>query len=238
MTAKPVRDPRVPIEIVRAGQAFSVYPKDPPGNPDFWDPAMTWETPTYAALAGRLHRAATFWDIGAWCGPFTLYAAAAGATTWAFEPDPIAYAHLIENLTIDQGPGEGLTFPMMFACGAHTGAAVLYADALGDSRTSQRAKGTQKKALEVPVVRLDDLAPHIGAYGAGPDVVKIDCEGMEAEVLAGMMETIVNDRPTIVISLHPGYLYGKDWAVIERVAAIYGESEVVRDQSELLVWSR
>lgn len=230
MTPDPDADP---IQIVRSGQPFRVYPKDPPGNPDFWDPAMTWETPTYQALAAGLSSGSVFWDVGAWCGPFTLWASAAGATTWAFEPDPIAYAHLIENLTLDQGQGlpAGLVFPLMFACGREAGSTVLHSDALGDSQTSQRRR--LGRPIEVPVIRLDDLLPRIGP----PDLVKIDCEGMEGEVLAGMMETIVEHRPTLVLSVHPGYLYGKDWGALERVASIYGET-LSRTNDQPQVWSR
>jgi FkbM family methyltransferase len=220
-----------PIEIARCGLPFRVYPKDPPGNPDFWAAEMTWETSTYQALASRLGPGVVFWDVGAWCGPFTLFAKAAGATTWAFEPDPIAYAHLIENLTLDQGRGAGPVFPLMVACGATPGRMALYADLPGNSKTTGRGWG--KGQLEVPVLRLDDLAANIQP----PAVVKIDCEGMEAEVLEGMMETIVEHRPTLVLSLHPGALVDKDWAMLDRVANIYGEP-LNRDDRMPQVWSR
>lgn len=220
-----------PIKIIRSGLPFRVYPKDPPGNPDFWHRRMTWETPTYEALAARLALGTVFWDVGAWCGPFTLFAKAAGATTWAFEPDPVAYANLIENLTLDQGLAAGPVFPMMVACGAKAGGAMLHADLPGNSKTT--ARGWGKGQLEVPVLRLDDLAAHAGP----PAVVKIDCEGMEAEVLEGMMETIVEHRPTLVLSLHPGALVDKDWALLDRVANIYGEP-LSRDDRLPQVWSR
>ncbi len=232
MKAEP-RFQKKAITLTRADQDFAVYPVDPPGNPDFWSQAAGWELETFEALGELLRPGVVFWDVGAWCGPFTLYAKAIGATTWAFEPDPIAHAHLIDNLTLDQGPQAGPVFALNVACGAAAGWTRLYTAELGNSQTTLRGQGTDN-AIDVPVLRLDDLAAHIQPP---PEVIKIDVEGMEGEALEGMLETLEEHRPALVISLHPGYLYGKDWAIIDRVAALYGVT-TPRDNALPLVWRR
>lgn len=48
------------------------------------------------------------------------------------------------------------------------------------------------ESFEVPVCRLDDL-------GLSPDFVKIDTEGSEGEVVAGLSETLARCRPVLMV---------------------------------------
>ena len=52
---------------------------------------------------------------------------------------------------------------------------------------------------EVAVVRLDDLAP------ANTRLVKIDVEGMEAEVLAGAAQMLVDAKPVVIFEANDGH---------------------------------
>lgn len=208
--------PLPPMAITREGVTFIVNdPESPPGNPHFWSPRMTWETETYAALAEHLKPGRVLWDVGAWVGPFSLWAAALGAIVWAFEPDPVAHRALFLNTRAQKA--EGWVNVLPYGCGSGEDV-TLWTDEWGDSTASGRRKRTTK-ARRITTTRLDDF---IADTGGPPDVIKIDCEGMEGEVLAGAMETIVEHRPVIILSTHPGYLFGADWRTIDRVARIYG----------------
>lgn len=216
------------MAVTREGVTFYVHPESPPGNPHFWSPRMTWETDTYAALAVHLRPGGVLLDVGAWVGPFTAWGSARGAYVLALEPDPVAFQALTWNIQLN---GPGMAQPLGVAAGR--GEMVrLYASTLGDSTTSARLR--LGAGFQAETARVDDLRPYMPGP---PTVIKIDCEGMEAEVLDGAMETIIEHRPAILLSIHPGYLYGIDWAVIDRVARIYGAS-IDRQESGLHILSR
>ena len=52
----------------------------------------------------------------------------------------------------------------------------------------------------VPVVTLDSWHTQVGA--PAPNVVKIDVEGAEVAVIAGMAEILRSARPTLIVELH------------------------------------
>jgi FkbM family methyltransferase len=123
-------------------------------------------------------------DVGANIGYYTLLAARAVGPTghvYAVEPDPANFALLERNVT-HNGYADRVTL-VQAAAGAEPGEAALYrsADNHGDHRLFAVP---DREALRVDVVRVDDVV-------AGPaDVVKVDVQGFEPAVLAGMQELL------------------------------------------------
>ena len=206
--------PLPPMAVTREGVTFYVYPESPPGNPRFWSPSMTWEAETYAALAAHLRPGGILLDVGAWVGPFTAWASARAAYVLALEPDPVAFRALKQNIQLN---GPGMAQPLGCAAGKGELVRLYHAREPGDSQTSSRLP--HGVGFQAEATRVDDLRPYMPGP---PTVIKIDCEGMEAEVLGGAMRTIVDHRPVILLSTHPGYLHEADWAVLDCVARIYG----------------
>lgn len=130
------------------------------------------------------HHSGTAVDVGAHIGNHTLYlAAVCELRVLAFEPRPATFAALESNLALN--PHLDIEAHMV-ALGASSGSG-----ALGPRMTVEPGPGDVEVAAFDDRFRLDDLA-----------VVKVDVEGMEAEVLAGMVGHLERCGPTVYVEAH------------------------------------
>lgn len=161
----------------------------------------TNELPVQRAVVQRLLSGSVFYDIGSNIGFFALLGARAVGPTghvYAFEPVPNnakciesnARSNRFTNITVvseavgaESGTAELLLTP-------HPGGATLSRPDAGEEVTG---------SLRVPMVSVDDL---VGSDRVRPpDLVKIDVEGTEAEVLAGMEKTMAEHTPVLVVEV-------------------------------------
>lgn len=181
------------MEVVRNGEVFEVAP----GHEWFWPGFAdgSWEPTTFAAFDRILGPESRMLDIGAWIGPTVLYAAHRAKQVFAFEPDPIAFARLIQNLNLNKIKNV-VPYPVavsndwkVIPFGEKTG--------YGDSMSSEI---WAKDDTEVAAVSFRALLEDIR-----PDFVKIDIEGGEKFLFEG--NPFYKHRPTIHLSLHtPSFL--------------------------------
>lgn len=151
------------------------------------------------ALGGMLRPGVVVWDVGANVGFYTVIAArAVGAVgrVVAFEPLPANVAALRHNLALND-----LTNVTVLACAAAAESGELTLTP-GDEPTWARVGGAPGApgALTVPAFALDDAAAREAL--PDPDVVKIDVEGAECDVIAGMRRTIARRQPVILCEMH------------------------------------
>lgn len=132
-------------------------------------------------------------DVGANQGLYTLlFASLTGATgrVYAFEPDDLLYAALLENVTTCNRP---VNVALRHAAlGAAAGTLTLHRSLLnsGDNRLADRAVDAgPREAVTVRVERLDEALA-----GERIDFVKVDVQGWEAAVLAGMGDLLDEPR--------------------------------------------
>jgi len=133
-----------------------------------------------------------FADVGANIGSYTVLAAgAAGATCLSFEPHPATFAHLLDNVRLnDLGP---MVTARNIALGASS--ATLSFTAGLDTVNHVLAEGeVVSDAIHVPVEPLDSVLS-----GAALTVMKIDVEGFETEVLNGGSEAFQSPSLIAVI---------------------------------------
>lgn len=159
-----------------------------------WEPAET------AFLQATLGAGMTVLDIGAHCGYFTLLAAHAvgpEGLVMAFEPNPRSLDALRRNIW---SHGLNNVIVMPFAIGSERGWTDLHLSATNTG--DHRIIGTEddREAIRVPIASLDSLWP----LPSTPDFVKIDTQGAEGHVFAGMTLLLGERAPsTWVIEFWP-----------------------------------
>jgi FkbM family methyltransferase len=147
-----------------------------------------------------------FLDVGAHAGYYALLAAQRVGNqgrVLCVEPNPAMAAQIQANV---QRNGLSNVTIVEAACSATCGRKMLYIPDFPLSVKSSLAPesaGTSR-GVEVDCVTGDHLC---GEYGLSRiDVLKIDVEGAEMQVLAGMAGTLARFRPRIVIELRAGLL--------------------------------
>lgn len=194
--------------------------------------AGRYEREQSSFLRERLTSASTFFDVGAAEGHFVRLASRvmpAGGVVVAFEPDPVRRAEL-EQLSAQHTPGRIMVRP----------------EAVGDEDTRTRfllaegiygrlaaiglpADAESQVSVEVPVRSIDSLV--LSGEIRPPDVVKIDTEGAELAVLAGMVQTLSSQRPVLMIECHSMPLLRDVLSVV--LESGYGEVRVTRGGDHL-----
>ncbi|MBY5932175.1 FkbM family methyltransferase [Tateyamaria omphalii] len=137
----------------------------------------------------------TFVDIGANVGNHTLYAAAflKASRVIPIEPNPAAYRLLIQNVLLN-----GLDDIVDFS---HLG--------IGLSDSEERGYAVQKRTRNLGAARLQKTGKGgLTVVPADevlkdetPDFIKIDVEGMEMKVLAGLQDTAARCRPNFMVEV-------------------------------------
>jgi FkbM family methyltransferase len=144
-----------------------------------------------------MHRYAAVIDVGANLGLYSLIAAQSGnvADILAFEPDPRNYRQLQANLRLNRLTGRVRTFPVglgrsdagttfLQENGRSTGQSRVAATAPADTNLSRYTK------TKIDVIQFDS---HF-SYSHRDILVKIDVEGHEQEVIAGMRSLLAGNR--------------------------------------------
>ena len=144
----------------------------------------------------RAHiREGTLIDIGANVGLVTLLLADQVQHALLFEPNPIAAERAQENLALNH-----LKFEVHESALSDRTGTVEFEDEGGVSTCNRTVSGfsTSLPTREVACSTLDDfLAQHPLRHPI--NAVKIDVEGHENQVLAGMMECLRHSRPRLVM---------------------------------------
>lgn len=175
-----------------------------PYNLDFWRAATAgaWEPRAFNILSDHLHRDTTYYDIGAWIGPTTMYAARRCKQVVCFEPDPIAYRFLLWNLRLN---GFVDVLPLNIALADRD--AVLHVASkgvLGDSMTTLLESGEAAGAAKIVALSWKTWMG-LGLV-AEPDFIKLDIEGGEFEFLPSIKNYLQARKPTLYLSTHTPFL--------------------------------
>ncbi len=131
-------------------------------------------------------------DVGANIGNHALYLAPNFDEIHCFEPNPVTLERLRENVTLNRSTLH--IHPV--GLGAADAELEFHANTSGNLGGSSFARTDFPVSGILPVRRGD---AYLASHGIeGIDLIKIDVEGFEAEVLAGLVETIKRERPVII----------------------------------------
>jgi FkbM family methyltransferase len=173
---------------------------DPSTYPDDAMAFGIYELDTMRLLRRLLRAGDVFADAGANLGYFTTHAAklvGPKGRVHAFEPDPDNRARLTGHVALN---ALGNVTVHATALGAEAGSITLYKAATEGSNhgmSSVHAELAGSSAgTEVPLSRMDALVTET------PKVVKIDVEGSELAVLAGMTGFLTSANPPALIIEH------------------------------------
>lgn len=195
-----------------------------------------WEMWLTQFLAQRLKPGMTAIDVGANFGYYTLLMGEAVGETGrviAVEPNPDAASLLRESVNLSGHGGRTQLVPQ--ALGASTGRAWLYAPD-GEPKNASLVGQPDLPGgttLEVPIVTLDEVAlsyPRV-------DLVKIDAEGGEQGIVAGMQQLIARDRPLIVLEFN-AVRYAEPATFLDGLLAHYGSTVELRPTGDIVPLDR
>ena len=167
------------------------------GRPIFVD--REYEPAETAFLRGSLRPGMTFVDIGANIGYFTTLAAGLvgpGGKVISFEPDPHNFDLLGRNVSAN---GIGNAEVLDFALGEDAGELLLYRSGsnFGDHRLYGGSEDS-RESLKIQVRALDAV---LEARGIGRvDLIKMDVQGFEHHVLAGMKKTLERSERLVLLT--------------------------------------
>ena len=151
------------------------------------------------AMRRTLGPGATFVDVGANVGITTLVGArlvGPEGRVVALEPAAGPAAAVAANAAVN---GFDRVEVVRAAAGARAeeGELIVTADGLWTRLASVGEHPLERERVAVPVVPLDDV------LGSAPvDVVKIDVEGAELDVVAGMQRVLAEQRPVVICEMH------------------------------------
>lgn len=164
------------------------------GN-DFFFFLMRYAQPALAPVFdAALTKGGVFADAGGNLGVYTLLAArlvGPSGAVHSFEPVPGTFARLVRNVELNEF--QQVT-TVNSALGAEKGVITLYRVAAA-SGLSSRYFVPKENPTDVPVTTLDSYF----AGKPGPDLIKIDVEGMELEVLMGARRILSGPAPPVIV---------------------------------------
>ncbi len=174
----------------------------------FW-PAVNdgaWETDTYRIFDENIDTETLVIDIGAWVGPTVLYSAQLAKKCVAYEPDPIAFPRLQDNLKLnaDASWSKNLTIYDK-AVNAKGGEIPFGSQHDGGDSMSSVLFADSSTSWVVGAVTLEDVfAEH--AKPNQKTFLKIDIEGGEYALIPEIKDFLADPRVVAYISLHPHFL--------------------------------
>jgi FkbM family methyltransferase len=142
-----------------------------------------------AAVLPKLDAAPVFWDVGANSGQHSIFTASLGAIVESFEPFEPVRQKLAHSASLN--PDLSIR---IHSYGLGDQDCVL-SFAPPDNENFATGHFTNTGTIELPIRRGDDVSAD------PPTLVKIDVEGMEADVLRGALRTFTTSRPIIICEL-------------------------------------
>lgn len=210
-------------QIHNRGRTFIVEDLPLSEDFDFWTNAYEagWETDTHVILEQNLTSDMVLLDIGAWVGPFTLYASPLCHSIIALEPDPVAFDMLEKNVLHNHIQNATILREALWD-GSSLTLGVKERGDMGDSMTSVLYSNCSR-TITVPSTTFEHL---VDGYSLDPSnlFIKMDIEGAEADALLMNWDFIRAYRPPMWLGLHTPLVENKTSYIekIRRVTDLYG----------------
>jgi FkbM family methyltransferase len=164
-----------------------------------------WEPESIQAVAEHLSPSATFIDVGAHIGYYSLRAATmvgSNGHVISIEPNPQTVPKLRGNI---EASNAGMASVWPVACAASESTLQLYAAPESNTGESSLSKENASQEGAAPIAYSVQARPLDAIVREAKldrvDVIKIDVEGAEFEVLKGAARTLDDFRPVLIVEL-------------------------------------
>lgn len=196
-------------------------------DPRGWSNRLTWflgryyDLGTQLVVGGLLERGDTFVDIGGNEGMISLVAAQAvgpQGKVIAFEPNPTPRGVFEKNLA-----SNGITNVELIAAGASNepGELTLYIAGINSGEGSF-AKGAIAERDGLDKVVCPIVVPDAVLEGVTPKVIKIDVEGFEGLVIAGLEKTLARAKPILIMEMVATHLGNAGFTIAQICETLTG----------------
>jgi FkbM family methyltransferase len=190
-----------------AGSSF-VYSgpaHDAIGNILYWRGIRGYEWETMTIFLELCRQAKGVVDVGSNTGLFSLVACAANPNVRVLAFEPLHAVHSILSRNIAANGWQDRCRAVEAAASDRCGSSELFVpvdDSLqtGAAIAARPWPDTQYTRQETRVTTLDDACSDLPRV----DLIKVDVEGAEDKVLAGMPGILANDRPALILECNPG----------------------------------
>jgi len=183
------------------------------------------EEPVISKFVDSLGPSMTVWDVGANIGVFAVLAADTADEVVGFEPVPSTVQRLEDNLQLNDADGVALNVALSDERGEMD--LGLERDEVGTQTPAfDLDPRTETAAVTVETIAGDQLVADVPA----PDALKIDVEGAEGEVLAGLEDTL-EDVSVVVVETH-----GESLLVCKRLLAADFDVSTQRHGTQTYIW--
>jgi len=183
----------------------------------YYEPAVTL---LLERLAACKH---TFLDVGSHLGYFSiLFASVPGNEAVAIELDPSNFRALSRGVEAQPGEVRARIRALNVGISDEPGSIDLPRSRALDS--SHRIGGKlddPTESVRVPLTTIDRLAVDLRLF---PDVIKIDVEGFEVHALRGARSVLANERPLLLMEVHPARIAGEGESVSDLIAILHDAS--------------
>ncbi len=151
------------------------------------------ETALLNKMFDHIQEGDIIYDIGANIGVISLLLSgiktATNATVYSFEPEPKNYTQLTKNIQLNSRANKILANQL--ALGKEKGTLNLFVR--GEAGEGRHSIAASKGSTGTIKIEIETCSAFADKCGQIPDVVKIDVEGAEGQVLAGM-ESLIEEK--------------------------------------------
>jgi FkbM family methyltransferase len=140
-------------------------------------------------------------DVGANIGLFAVYAAMSGAAkVYAFEPNREAYRCMVDN--IRRNDLQHVIVPYNHAVTSRSNEIVMIPRTASPQNRIVRGDADHAAYEPVKTISVNDIVSKEGL--ACVNLLKMDCEGSEYDILAGMSASTFSKIDRIIVEYHDG----------------------------------
>jgi FkbM family methyltransferase len=175
----------------------------------FWEKVNSnkWEKDTFIIFDRFLDGNTVYFDIGAWIGPTAFYAAQISKVAYGFEPDPVAYSVLKENLELNAKEDWYKNLSIYNkAISVEDGFMYIGSKSGGGDSLSSVLFTNNETKWKVETLAIDGF---IADKNLKDEKLffKIDIEGDEYVLIPVLNNAFSKYNSTLSLSLHPGLLF-------------------------------